>query len=242
MYPIKLLLIVAFVCPTLTNNNTASELTFDAPRFSIVFKNKYAAYFDSNCYDVFTKIKTTLPIIINEAERNQVDPKLALAVAAPEMFRYSAFKDFFETSALETLYVNYGSTAADFSIGHFQMKPSFVEKLEESYEELVQYKSTLPINIRRERIQRLSSKKWQAKYVVYFCKWMEEKYTTESFSSIEEKVTFYATAYNLGLNTSKTTIYKWQNKKVFPYGKDYGNKQCVYSNIAKDIYQHLIYI
>jgi hypothetical protein len=53
-----------------------------------------------------------------------------LSIVFPEIIRYNAFKDFLETKTLEWLYVEYGKDKADFSIGLFQMKPSFVEKLE----------------------------------------------------------------------------------------------------------------
>lgn len=44
--------------------------------------------------------------------------------------RYNALKDDIESESLKVLYVQFGKTYADFSIGVFQMKPSFAEGVE----------------------------------------------------------------------------------------------------------------
>lgn len=61
----------------------------------------------------------------------------AVAVVFPELVRFSALRDKMETTLLKTLYRNLGEYYADFSIGVFQIKPSFAEKIrEESYKVL----------------------------------------------------------------------------------------------------------
>ena len=57
-------------------------------------------------------------------------PSNVLPIVFPELIRYSLFRDYLETTMLERLYVKEGTSGADFSIGHFQMKPSFAEKIE----------------------------------------------------------------------------------------------------------------
>ena len=59
--------------------------------------------------------------------------ELAVAVVFPELVRYSALMDFMETTAVKALYQQKGVKGADFSIGRFQMKPSFVEDLERQW-------------------------------------------------------------------------------------------------------------
>ena len=59
--------------------------------------------------------------------------KLAEAVVFPELIRYSALQDFIETTAVKVLYLQGGTRGADFSIGRFQMKPSFAEALERDW-------------------------------------------------------------------------------------------------------------
>jgi hypothetical protein len=58
---------------------------------------------------------------------NHIDYPIAIAVIFPELLRYSALRDRMETSLLKSLYVNLGEEYANFSIGRFQMKPSFAE-------------------------------------------------------------------------------------------------------------------
>ncbi len=54
----------------------------------------------------------------------------AISIVLPELIRWNALQDIMETTALELLYVEKGKDGADFSIGYFQMKPSFIENLE----------------------------------------------------------------------------------------------------------------
>ncbi len=54
---------------------------------------------------------------------------LAIAVVFPELVRYSALRDRMEITLLKTLYINLGDDYANFSVGQFQMKPSFAEAL-----------------------------------------------------------------------------------------------------------------
>ncbi|MCA6428753.1 MAG: hypothetical protein IM613_04900, partial [Cytophagales bacterium] len=53
-----------------------------------------------------------------------------LAVVFPELIRFNSIQDKIEVLALESLYIQYGKSYANFSIGRFQIKPSFVEMLE----------------------------------------------------------------------------------------------------------------
>ena len=65
------------------------------------------------------------------ATDNQISTEEAMAVVFPELIRYSLVMDLLETSAVELGYVKYGAGFTDFSIGQFQMKPSFIEHLEQ---------------------------------------------------------------------------------------------------------------
>ena len=67
-----------------------------------------------------------------ECERNDIPYQFAIAIVFPELVRYSALRDKIEISILKTLYINLGEEYADFSVGPFQMKPSFAESVTES--------------------------------------------------------------------------------------------------------------
>lgn len=73
-----------------------------------------------------------------EENNNWIKPALAeydvpydeaVAVVFPELVRYSALRDKMEITMLKTLYRNLGDDYANFSIGVFQIKPSFAEEI-----------------------------------------------------------------------------------------------------------------
>ncbi len=90
----------------------------------------YKVYFKDEIVDAIKYIKCNNKIFTQSCKKYKHNKNEVVAIIYPELLRYNYLKDFFETSSLELVYVNYGSEAADFSIGHFQMKPSFVEQLE----------------------------------------------------------------------------------------------------------------
>ncbi len=179
--------------------------------------------------------------------RYHSDTATITATIFPELIRYSLWRDFFETKALETVYVEYGSHYADFSIGHFQMKPSFVEKLEayvaadcrlsERFGRILRYPSSVKKNIRKERIRRLQTLEWQMTYVCCFYEIVSDKFNYLTFPDKTEKIRFFAAAYNRGFDEKEAVIRRAMHRKTFPYGSQYpGNPYC-YSKIASDYYQ-----
>ena len=144
-----------------------------------------------------------------------VDPQVAEAVVWPELERYERLQDLMETAA------NYGSYIAtgagpDFSIGRFQMKPSFVEALEKAwmgsglarpYE--LWFDTDDNATARRIRISRLQKEEWQAIYLGVFLRLLYYTYgsrdkrgewTQDGLETlpVEEQVRLAATAYNHG--------------------------------------------
>ena len=59
-----------------------------------------------------------------------VAPDVAESVIFPELVRYNFWQDMAEVSAVENGYIPHGTEGCDYSIGRFQMKPSFIEDLE----------------------------------------------------------------------------------------------------------------
>lgn len=155
-----------------------------------------------------------------------IDAGFALAVVFPEIARYSAIRDWAETRALEMLYVQYGKDYANFSIGRFQMKPSFIEQIEKDYLKSFSCKKITfngfkgfseenNMDSRRVRIERLKDPHWQLRYLVIFCILMDERYPEIKKSGNNEKLKFYSTAYNTGYNKSKGVILKHQGCNDF---------------------------
>ncbi|MCQ2137807.1 MAG: hypothetical protein MJY60_03795 [Bacteroidales bacterium] len=141
---------------------------------------------------------------------------IAESVIFPELIRYSLFQDRMETGSVKSVYVSRGSAGCDFSIGRFQMKPSFVEELEKRW-----MRSDLPRKYdlyfdtkdsqmaRRVRISRMEKEEWQCIYLAVFLKllWLDYgsfdkngEQTQEGIDALplKEQLRLAATAYNRG--------------------------------------------
>lgn len=145
-----------------------------------------------------------------------MDPLIAEAVVWPEMERYARLQDYMETAANYGSYVTSGG-GADFSIGRFQMKPSFVEGLEKAwmrsglarkYE--LWFDTADNATARRIRISRLQKEEWQVIYVAVFLRLLYSTYgsvnkkgehTQEGLETLPvyDQVRLAATAYNRGV-------------------------------------------
>ncbi|MCQ2141360.1 MAG: hypothetical protein MJY83_03325 [Bacteroidales bacterium] len=141
---------------------------------------------------------------------------IAEAVIFPELIRYSMFQDKMETGAVKSLYITRGAGSCDFSIGRFQMKPSFAEELEKRwmrsglarrYDLFFDTKDSE--NARRVRITRLEKEEWQCIYLAIFLKMLYLDYgsydkrgerTQDGIDALplQEQVRLAATAYNRG--------------------------------------------
>lgn len=136
-------------------------------------------------------LNTQREVVLHIKNTSYTEGSEALAIVSPELIRWSAFKDFFETTALELLYVKKGKTYADFSIGHFQMKPSFVEQLEAyvfQHESLNTFKYIVisnksEVEIRKERIKRLQQFAWQLRYAHVFWSVVTDKFKHRVFKN-----------------------------------------------------------
>jgi hypothetical protein len=127
------------------------------------------------------------------------------------------------------------------------MKPSFVRQLEIdylnqkvklAYNDNYQFDTCQTRSARAERIKRLDSEQWQAKYLTIFISLMENRHPSETWASDGEKIKFFATAYNCGYNKSKEEIDRFVNQHNFYtsfFIPDNKNLFC-YSDISLDYY------
>ena len=117
--------------------------------------------------------------MVDSLECNGINAPFALAIVFPELIRYSAIQNWAETKALEVLYAQYGEAYADFSIGNFQMKPSFAKRLEQDWNTLFSRAQQYRFGIRAfdtlnnqsyryQRIKRLNDLKSEVKYLLMF--------------------------------------------------------------------------
>lgn len=145
-----------------------------------------------------------------------VPDDVAEAVIFPELIRYAMFQDKIETGAVKSLYVSKGTGGCDFSIGRFQMKPSFAEELEKRWmrsglarQYNLYFDTKDNETSRRIRISRLEKEEWQCVYLAVFLKMLyldygsvnkQGEHTQDGIDTlpIKEQVRLAATAYNRG--------------------------------------------
>lgn len=173
--------------------------------------------------------------------------RATLSLVFPELIRYNANRDAVEMMGNRVLYVNLGGEYGDFSVGCFQMKPSFIEKMEQfikdnpnkmqNFASLAKYTESSESDIRKARLQRLSLLKWQLNYLFCFLTIIDNRFPNLSFDK-EYRHRFYATAYNRGFDCSESEILKWKSLKSYPDGYRYNAYQYNYSDIAWAVYQH----
>jgi len=210
-----------------------------------LFNPKYDKLFNKGYENALTILETYSESFNNHFKENE-DKALAVAIVFPEMIRYSYLIDFFEARAMELIYIHHGKEKINFSIGRFQMKPSFVESIEESlgimdkerYEELFCYEKDDIVQIRKDRIARMKSVDFQVQYLKAFIDIMNKRYEYKIWSSIEEKIAFYAAAYNYGYLSDELSISKHMTKKTFPYGLESDKKQYSYADISVYFFQN----
>jgi hypothetical protein len=169
-------------------------------------------------------------------------PLFMQSIVFPEVMRYNLLKDGIETESLRTLYVQFGKEYANFSIGIFQMKPSFAEQVETKAEKLLPdniykelqlaYITTDEENIRSERVERLQNDNWQMIYLTAFILICNDRYKNKIFVSEVEKLQFYATVYNAGFDKSDEYISKKIKEENFYLQNGMSNNKFKYAAIA----------
>jgi hypothetical protein len=156
--------------------------------------------------------------------KNHISYPLAIAVIFPELVRYSALRDKMEITLLKTLYINLGQDYANFSIGQFQMKPSFAELIREQVPTAFQRKSGISFKgrsgyddikiFRRSIVTDLEDPKTEFNYLIGFLKICEQKFGTDHMEELA-RLRFLATAYNSGIEKSADQIKSMADKKFF---------------------------
>jgi hypothetical protein len=156
--------------------------------------------------------------------KNHISYPLAIAIVFPELVRYSALSDKMEITLLKTLYVNLGEDYANFSIGQFQMKPSFAEMIRDQTPVVLGRKSGITFknrsdfddikDFRKSIVTDLEDSKSQFNYLVAFIKLCEKNYKTNRKDEVT-RLKFLATAYNYGIDKSASQIESMIDKKFF---------------------------
>lgn len=156
--------------------------------------------------------------------KNHISYPLAVSIIFPELVRYSALRDKMEITLLKTLYVNLGKDYANFSIGVFQMKPSFAELILDKAPVIQERISGIELkkwsdfddikDFRKSIVKDLEDPKTQVNYLILFIKICEKNFKTNLKDELSG-VKFLATAYNYGIDKNESEIEKMTDKKFF---------------------------
>lgn len=187
------------------------------------------------CRENRREIASGLPYLTSE------ERLMAISLVAPEMSQFSEFCDFIELRSLYAVYVNTGKS--DFSVGLFQMKPSFVEELENQIRHdkklKDRYSCLLPKGSKREqrrsRLSNLSCLSGQLKYLEVFVEIARNRTKDLSFQGDADRLRYWATLYNSGFQRSEDEIRCLQQIKMFPRF----TRQFNYSDVCVEFYNKL---
>jgi hypothetical protein len=209
--------------------------------------NDFQKIFGDDYTDALNYFAKNKPVIEEKFNNLDVDIELLAPVIFPERVRFSMIRDLIETIAVEDVYIEYGPDYVDFSIGDFQLKPTFAAKIEkalidsaamrEKYSILLKYKETEIKKIRKERVERLKSQEFQLIYIAAFYDIVMQKFDLLE-KTTEEKVAFISTAYNYGFLSNQAEIEKHISDRYFPFGSKYKGKQYAYSDVAVYFYRN----
>jgi hypothetical protein len=157
-------------------------------------------------------------------EKNHISYPLAIAVIFPELVRYSALMDKMEITLLKALYISLGENYANFSIGRFQMKPSFAQIIREQAHGAISRRSGILLperseyedekDYRRSIVSDLEDVKTEFNYLIVFMKICDRKFNTGRMEELH-RLKFLATAYNHGPDKNAADIESMTDKKFF---------------------------
>lgn len=184
----------------------------------------YQTIFGSDWENAVTFLKENENWIRPKLEQYKIPYSCAMAVVFPELIRYSALRDKMEISMLKTLYINLGTQYADFSIGVFQMKPSFAELILEKAPDVMGNKSKELFHcirnysdmrsLRASIVEDLENPEKQLNYLIAFFKICESSFDLYPMSK-NDRLKFIATAYNYGFTSSTEQINNMIPKRFF---------------------------
>jgi hypothetical protein len=201
--------------------------------------------FDDDMTKGADMLKEQKKIILHIKKTSATEGAEALSVVFPEVIRWSAFKNFFETEANIVLYVKKGREWSDFSIGQFQMKPSFIEELEKYVAEHEALKTFSYISIseksevesRKVRVYRMSQTDWQLRYAHVYWLAAKDVFKNRKFKTAKDRVHFFATAYNYGFQKPEKEIEAWEKRKCFPFGSKHKGEQVGFGDLAVEFFE-----
>ena len=187
-----------------------------------------------------------MPIIFNLLAQIKGDIPAYLHTIFPELVRYSALRDKMGITLLKALYVNIGEDYANFSIGNFQIKPSFASLVCESEIAAKLKRKGYKIPDKREYknsrdyryniVKSLENTRTEFYYIVIFMKICLMKFDLSQMTE-KERIEFLASAYNYGFNHTIDEIREVSKKRYYST-KLISTEDYSYSDISTYWFDH----
>jgi hypothetical protein len=207
----------------------------------------YQSEFGTNWLKAELLLEKNEEFLIARSENSGIPYREVVSIVFPELIRYSALRNQIEITLLKTLYVYKGPAYADFSVGVFQMKPSFAEKVREEVNasgdrSLMAFfpgEEFLPgePDSRRRLISELETPCSQFRYLLAFYILCEKKFNLTETVEIPDKIRLYAAAYNCGFFNSEEYIRAKMDEKSFTLALTKRGPFYSYSDIAAFYYE-----
>ena len=188
--------------------------------------NDYKKIFGNDYVWAVNWLKKHDSLIEQHATIFKIPARELKSIVFPELIRYNGVLDAIEIESLKYLYVKEGKYYSDFSIGYFQMKPSFAEMVEKDGRKLLGtgvldarwediMKEADDENSRKERVRRLADTRQQIIYLCMFYKICESRFKNRTFATPVERLRLFATCYNAGYRRSYESLLAFQQKNQF---------------------------
>ncbi len=181
----------------------------------------YSEIFSNDWNKAITFLDVNNSWIKPALEKYNISYPEAVAVVFPELVRYSALQDKMEISVLKALYCNLGDEYADFSIGVFQIKPSFAERIRaeariNSLGKLFAKKvnDSGTYLYRKSIVDDLENPQRELNYLIAFLNICKKRFPVKWEDEIG-KIRFLATAYNTGFWKTMEEIRAMEDRKFF---------------------------
>ena len=218
--------------------------------FQVADSFDYKKEFGNDYKLAITFLQQHRDVIERQANQFNIPPKELSAIVFPELIRYNKVYDAIEIESLKYLYISEGKKYADFSVGYFQMKPSFAEMVERDAARLpgkeflvkshFKELGNLPDNEanRKARVKRLTNLEQQVTYLCVFYKICEKKFSGKKFATTSDKLKMYATCFNAGYQRTYKDLLLFQSKKQFHTGKFFTSEKYNYADISRYYFEN----
>lgn len=234
-YPIILLILIFSIAMCASQTNESSPQNAD---------NGLVSYAFEHLEEYRAALSLAKMMRLRMSQLYPENAETAIAIVFPELMRYSEMRDSLEALATRLLYSKDKDNRI-YSIGHFQMKPTFAETIEREIAKNSELKNRYRAidyggakftrKSRALRIHRLRNIDTEIAYISAFIDICTKKLIT-GLETPEERIKLLATAYNSGMDKTKQQLNRFMEQNSFPCGTMSKKSKWNYAQISADFF------